>query len=732
MAETSTDKRLAVVIDELVDANKNAISSDEKSDDLILDTLEVMVMQLSSIQESSRKSLALKEESLALQKRQLLIGSRESEGSTVLESGSSSKRSTESKPTKIDASDPASLLSGLGFAGLQALFIAPIIAAKAAIEVYIKDFTKAMKFLTKSLGGFFGKITGSLSKIIMKIPGVPRLLQSLSNQIDSLVDVMRIVKGEIIVIGEAFKTIGVGIVDSVKSVFVTIKTSVMSVINTIKSGLLSYFDEAVKSFTVVSDSLKNFKLPNLGIIDTVLDTTKGVFSLADEFFKVFKTFARGIGQFFGKLLLPLQIIMSALDFVNGVVDGMKDSEALGLGWFGTVVRSIGQGVIEAVTMFAALPLDLIKDLISWISEKLGFEEFSKTLDSFSFVDTMADMLTSILDFFTVTLPNMIKKFAGPIGEFLGFDTGDWVAEAEESNEKLDKMNEEKGAYKSAEKSGLIEETWNPYGNDDINRSKVEEASTAELESVLSRGDLKEEDVKYIQDELTSRSGGEDGNLDKTSGSERTTQQVVGGVVVQENGKPTKLTQKEAARVKAVNQVRVSQGNVAYDLSQNEVLPEGEKRGKTIGTPRKEGVGTLATAMRPSTVSASPSYSYTVRDALTQQIVSTHGTAEEANSVAMQVGGYVDSGVSTVSGSNSGSVSNISGSESMSTMSSNLSMEQQRLDNSKSEQGSSTNLSMISAPSSSSTVVHNTNVSGGSYIPSSDNNSKSYHSFNNPR
>ncbi len=54
-------------------------------------------------------------------------------------------------------------------------------------------------------------------------------------------------------------------------------------------------------------------------------------------------------------------------------------------------------------------------------------------------------------------------------------------------------------------------------------------------------------------------------------STSTNQVKIGGIVVQENGKPTKLTEKEAARVEEINQVRVAQGNVAYDLSQNEIV-----------------------------------------------------------------------------------------------------------------------------------------------------------------
>ena len=44
-----------------------------------------------------------------------------------------------------------------------------------------------------------------------------------------------------------------------------------------------------------------------------------------------------------------------------------------------------------------MPLDLLKDAISWIASKLGFENFSKQLDSFSFSEMIGKLFTSITD-----------------------------------------------------------------------------------------------------------------------------------------------------------------------------------------------------------------------------------------------------------------------------------------------------------------------------------------------
>jgi hypothetical protein len=113
--------------------------------------------------------------------------------------------------------------------------------------------------------------------------------------------------------------------------------------------------------------------------------------------KVFKTIKGVMGSFGGiiakvapmmsKLFAPVAIIMGIVDAVKGAMAGFEKDGILG-------------GVVGAITGLldglVAKPLDLLKDMISWIAEKLGFENFSKMLDSFSFSDLTGDIYETIV------------------------------------------------------------------------------------------------------------------------------------------------------------------------------------------------------------------------------------------------------------------------------------------------------------------------------------------------
>jgi hypothetical protein len=53
------------------------------------------------------------------------------------------------------------------------------------------------------------------------------------------------------------------------------------------------------------------------------------------------------------------------------------------------------GITKMIKGIFIVPLDLLKDGVSWLAEKMGFEEFSKVLDSFSFTDLFDKMVTKI-------------------------------------------------------------------------------------------------------------------------------------------------------------------------------------------------------------------------------------------------------------------------------------------------------------------------------------------------
>ena len=100
------------------------------------------------------------------------------------------------------------------------------------------------------------------------------------------------------------------------------------------------------------------------------NATRGPFSF---FFKLF----RALGRFF----VPITVL------IDSIIVGLEEFGKLGEN------ASIGDYIQAAITTATRVFVrfftgigDLIKDVVSWIAEKLGFDKFSEWLDSFSFVE----------------------------------------------------------------------------------------------------------------------------------------------------------------------------------------------------------------------------------------------------------------------------------------------------------------------------------------------------------
>lgn len=139
--------------------------------------------------------------------------------------------------------------------------------------------------------------------------------------------------------------------------------------------------------------------------------------------------------------------------------------------------SIMDGLIAFGTTILTLPFTLIKDLISYIADLLGFENFSSMLDSIDFAASAFEFISGLVDdivgFFTglfdIDFMEVIKKIPGAgtvlklidkaasvgsaVSTFLGF--GDDGAELEA---KADKARDEELAMKQAGALGRDRET----------------------------------------------------------------------------------------------------------------------------------------------------------------------------------------------------------------------------------------------------------------------------------
>lgn len=147
-------------------------------------------------------------------------------------------------------------------------------------------------------------------------------------------------------------------------------------------------------FLRLGESVKEAK----GIIMTVVGAVGKVFGFFKDIVAKIGGFLRTlsgvdtvfatIGRTIGKLFYPFTIIMSLIDTVTGAMQGYEDGGILG---------AIKGGITGLLSGLVAAPLDLLKNLVSWLAEAVGLDSFSEMLDSFSFVDLFKKVINGIFD-----------------------------------------------------------------------------------------------------------------------------------------------------------------------------------------------------------------------------------------------------------------------------------------------------------------------------------------------
>lgn len=124
-----------------------------------------------------------------------------------------------------------------------------------------------------------------------------------------------------------------------------------------------------------------------------------VFKIAKSFFSVFRAF----GQVIGKILIPVQVIFSVIDGIRGFIDGFKNQEG---GFLKKLVAGLSGAMKGIFQGLIGIPFDFLKNAVAWLLGKMGFENASEFLKSFSLKDLIGKLFDGInriwqgiLDFF---------------------------------------------------------------------------------------------------------------------------------------------------------------------------------------------------------------------------------------------------------------------------------------------------------------------------------------------
>ena len=116
--------------------------------------------------------------------------------------------------------------------------------------------------------------------------------------------------------------------------------------------------------------------------------TKFISKFGASFSKVFGFF-RIIGRAFLPITLAIETGMAIFKELTSLGDGSDLFDKF---------TAVAKGVLKGLGALVTVPLDLIKDGISWLSSKMGFDDFSKLLDGFSIADSFGGMVDTLFDF----------------------------------------------------------------------------------------------------------------------------------------------------------------------------------------------------------------------------------------------------------------------------------------------------------------------------------------------
>jgi hypothetical protein len=170
-----------------------------------------------------------------------------------------------------------------------------------------------------------------------------------------------------------------------------------------------FIDDIVKGAKTVLKPIGNFftKIGNffskmIGYVKTITNASKSASGILK--------FASGFGRILGKLFLPVTIVMSAFDFITGFIDGWKESDGDSI--VSKFIDGVGGGLSKLIGNLVGMPLDLLKDGVSWIMGMLGFDKAAEALDSFSFKDLIMDIVKMPFDLLSDAVDYITGIFSG--------------------------------------------------------------------------------------------------------------------------------------------------------------------------------------------------------------------------------------------------------------------------------------------------------------------------------
>jgi hypothetical protein len=344
-------------------------------------TLEDLQDVLISVDISMKEQTGILKSMLLLQESEALLNEAERQrnaaGRTEAPPAPPLPRPEPGQPTPPESTAANNSLSGL-LGGLTALFGSKMLGKFAVLAT-------SAAALAITVGATIGTLSGQMKAIstYFKLFGVdfPKIFDNFKNSISlrfmQIIDDLKIRAAFIRVdIADAFKNF----TNSIKNLFPSTPDSAFSkIITSIKDKLNILIEPFKKALTTLEELSGRNGSPSR--IANFLDTIRKWFG------EIGSRISR-IAGVVGRIFAPIAVIMTAWETIKGALDGYAENGILG-GF---------QGAIDGFfTSLVTIPLDLIKSMVAWVTDKLGFDETAEAMRSFSFTDLWKQMTGAIFN-----------------------------------------------------------------------------------------------------------------------------------------------------------------------------------------------------------------------------------------------------------------------------------------------------------------------------------------------
>jgi len=258
-----------------------------------------------------------------------------------------------------------------------------------------------MERLFLTLGKTLSGMVKLIRTVVSAVSSIPKLIGSFLRSVRSIGTLLsslpEMIGGRVSRVGGvitksingffgALRSIGSGIGSLGSTATQGVKTAISPITKTING-----FFNAWRSVAGITGNLSKSTSAVTKPLGPISKTINGIKSAIQAFggrlggiFRLFGTLGRVIA-------FPVTIVMGIIDGFKGFMRGWQEQEGIFNKLIAGALGAVG-GVLRGII---GIPLDLLKSAVGFIAEKMGFENFAETLESFSFADIIQDIFDSI-------------------------------------------------------------------------------------------------------------------------------------------------------------------------------------------------------------------------------------------------------------------------------------------------------------------------------------------------